>query len=73
MRETGWLQQVFADATQRIENLPQWKKETEIRKERDQSLEATSLQSSENKEGSNGGLVEPEPESSSKMARAASG
>ena len=73
MRETGWLQQVFADATQRIETLPQWKKETEIRKERDQSLGAKPFQSSENEENSDGGLVEPKRELSTNKVRAAAG
>jgi hypothetical protein len=73
MRETGWLQQVFADATQRIENLPQWKKETEIRKEHDQSLGAKPFQSSENEENSDGGLVEPKRERSTNKVRAAAG
>jgi hypothetical protein len=31
MRESGWLQQVFAAANQRVEQWPEWKKQIESR------------------------------------------
>ena len=32
MRKNGWLQEVFAEASQRVEEWPEWKKEIEPKK-----------------------------------------
>ena len=32
MRKDGWLQEVFAEASQRVEEWPEWKKEIESKK-----------------------------------------
>ena len=32
MRENGWLQEVFAAASKRVDEWPEWKKEIEARK-----------------------------------------
>jgi hypothetical protein len=32
MRENGWLQEVFAAASKRVDEWPEWKKEIESRK-----------------------------------------
>jgi hypothetical protein len=68
MRELGWLRQVFVDASQRVENWPQWKKESETNK-CIQNVPAEIVHSSCDERASEVPLVEAQGNHSPKLAR----